>query len=660
VSGGNTEIGANHGGADDRATRLERQLATAQQITHIGSWEWDLATHAITWSDELYRIYGFAPQSCEVTFERFLSMLHPADRERVQAEVQRALTHGSRFAYPERIVRPDGSVRNLDTIGEVLTNGDGRVVGLIGTCRDVTESLKRDEMLRLYADIGQCIQIGLSAWQVEDPARPELATLVALNAAAELIGGVSHVGATGKTITEIFPAVAGTELLEMLSEVARDRVTRELADYRLAGSADDPRTFAVKAFPLPGCCVGFAFEDVTVQTRARRLQAAEQRVLELIASGVALEQILTTLVLLIEEQAPPTIGSILLLDDTGARVRHGAAPHLPAEYNRAIDGAPIGPTAGSCGSAMLLKRAVIVTDIETDPRWDSYRNLARRFGLRACWSMPIFASDDRVLGSFALYYREPRSPSAAELDLIARATHIAGIAIQRQHLDDRLRALSARIERVREEERTGIAREIHDSLGQALTALKMDIAWVARRLGAGLAASVPSVLEKLDGMSRLTDEIIEQVRRISTELRPGVLDDLGLLAAIEWQSQEFEQRTGTTCIVQSNLGSVQLDRNVSTALFRIFQEALTNVARHAQASHVDVRLDQTDGCVRLVVHDDGVGIAREALARPTSLGLLGMHERARHMGGTLGVSGEAGGGGTLVVVELPHAGGQAP
>src|SRR5262249_15340846 len=158
------------------------------------------------------------------------------------------------------------------------------------------------------------------------------------------------------------------------------------------------------------------------------------------------------------EQAPPAIASILLISADGKRVGHGAAPHLPAEYNRAIDGAAIGEREGSCGTAATLRRPVIVTDIETDPLWEKYRDLARRYGLRACGSTPILSRDARVLGTFALYYRNPSSPTQDDLDLIGRAVHVAGIAIQRHELDEQLRALTARLEAAREDERTGIAR----------------------------------------------------------------------------------------------------------------------------------------------------------------------------------------------------------
>ncbi len=638
-------MSSEHGGA----SRAERQLEVTQAITHIGSWEWDVRTNTVTWSDELFRIYGLEPRSREVTLEFFLSRLDARDRDRVQNNVREALTNRSRFAYPERIVRPDGTVRQLDTIGEVALDERGEVTGLMGTCRDVTEDRARDDQIRLYADIVENVQIGLSVWEVDSPGDIGSIRLVAFNPASETTTRISLANARGKTLLEIAPYARGGELERLLVGVARDGNVRDVTVPRSRDPHNPTRALAFKAFPLAGRRVGVAIEDVTDQTVARRLQEAEQRLFEMIASGAPLADILTILVLAIEEHSPPTIASILLLDSTNTRIRRGAAPNLPDAYNTAIEGAPIGPNAGSCGTAAFLGRPVFVHDIETDPLWVDYRDLARTHGLRACWSTPILATDGRVVGTFAFYYREPREPSDSDRAVIARATHIAGIAIERRELEDQLRDLTAHVESVREDERTGIAREIHDQLGQALTALKMDLAWIARRASADALAR-DALLEKLRAMGDMIDEVIGQVRRISAELRPGVLDDLGLRAALEWQADEFAERTGLTCSLESNVGDEHLERHLSTAIFRIFQEALTNVVRHAEATHIDVRLERLDRELVFEVRDDGKGISLEAARNPKSLGLLGMRERARRLGGAVKIAAAVPNGTVLSVV----------
>jgi signal transduction histidine kinase len=189
-------------------------------------------------------------------------------------------------------------------------------------------------------------------------------------------------------------------------------------------------------------------------------------------------------------------------------------------------------------------------------------------------------------------------------------------------------------------------------LGQALTALKMDVAWLARRTASEQPLDRAAMSDKLRVMSQMSDEIIERVRRISAGLRPGVLDALGLAAAIEWQAQEFEERTSTLCVVSSNVHDVRFDRQVSTAIFRIFQEALTNVARHAQATRVEVTIQRSAGWLRLEVLDDGKGIAPQALTSSGSLGLLGIRERARRLGGSVVMQARPGGG-TSVMAQVP-------
>jgi signal transduction histidine kinase len=216
---------------------------------------------------------------------------------------------------------------------------------------------------------------------------------------------------------------------------------------------------------------------------------------------------------------------------------------------------------------------------------------------------------------------------------------------------EQLRQLSGHLQATREEERARISREIHDELGGALTGLKMAIT----RLDKGLETLAPAELhERARDMSHLLDQTVATVRRIASDLRPGILDDFGLAAAIEWQLQDFGKRSGLVCEydVAGEEFEVDIDANRTTALFRVFQETLTNVARHAQARRVSVRLELNPEQVRLEVHDDGVGITTASLANVRSLGLLGMRERVRQLNGQLDIHG-APGRGTTVIARLP-------
>lgn len=166
--------------------------------------------------------------------------------------------------------------------------------------------------------------------------------------------------------------------------------------------------------------------------------AGQEKVLEMIDANAPLGEVLTSLVLLMEAQSPEMLCSVLLLSDDGDHIRHGAAPSLPDEYVKAIDGEPIGPKNGSCGTAMWRGKPVIVTDILADPLWEDYRDLASASGLGACWSTPILSTKGKVLGSFAMYYRQPRAPTGVEARFTQVATRLAGKAIEKRVRRERL------------------------------------------------------------------------------------------------------------------------------------------------------------------------------------------------------------------------------
>lgn len=217
---------------------------------------------------------------------------------------------------------------------------------------------------------------------------------------------------------------------------------------------------------------------------------------------------------------------------------------------------------------------------------------------------------------------------------------------------EHLRALAARLQAVREEERTHVAREIHDELGQMLTALKMDLRGIERELEELNEPRLNPVLDKAVAATELTDALVKCVQRIAAELRPGILDRLGLVTALEHEAEQFQQRTKIVCRLTAPPQEPNLPFESSTAVFRIFQEALTNVARHARATEVHITLFLRPGLLVLEVRDNGRGIQAGDLLGPQSLGILGMKERARQLGGDVTFSAVPGGG-TLVTLEIP-------
>ena len=291
----------------------QRMLGEAQHVAHMGNWEWDILADKVTWSAELYRIYGLVPQQYAATFEGYLSLVHPLDRDRVQRIIECAFKDCRPFEFEERIIRPDGSARTLYSRGMVHANSDGVAVRMLGVCQDISERKRAEQM-----DAGQ----------------------------HDILTGIA----------------AQHPLAESLERIAR----------------------------------------------------------------------------LHETLNPGALCSVLLLDDAGERVLHGAAPSLPELFNQAIDGLKIGDARGSCGTAAWRRKRVVVADISTHPYWENYRTLASAHGLQACWSTPVFGGVGQVLGTFAVYYRECREPRPDELADIDRLLPVTSIAIESAKLIGRL------------------------------------------------------------------------------------------------------------------------------------------------------------------------------------------------------------------------------
>jgi signal transduction histidine kinase/PAS domain-containing protein len=269
-----------------------------------------------------------------------------------------------------------------------------------------------------------------------------------------------------------------------------------------------------------------AVTDITESKRAEALRDGESRILEMIVRDAPLEEILENLVRVVEAQFAGLLCSVLLLEEDGQHARHGAAPSLPQPYSKAIDGLCIGPKAGSCGTAMYRREPVVVTDILQDPLWEPYRGVAAPYGLRACWSTPILAHSGKALGSFAMYYREPRSPSPAETRALEMATHLAGIAIERKLAGEereRLRQAQADLAHINRVTTMGeltasLAHEIKQPIAAAVINARTCLRWLGR--------DDPDVSEAREAASRLVTDVTRAadiISRISFLFKKGAL-----------------------------------------------------------------------------------------------------------------------------------------
>ncbi len=353
---------------------------------------------------------------------------------------RRVLSGEAVLNLEEASAAPDGTARTELTTKVPMRDGAGNIVGLVGVSRDITAQKRAEEALELanqklrlhfeqtpMAVIEWYLDFRVTRW----------------NPAARTIFGFTHEEAIGRHASFIIPRNSRPKVDQvwksLLKTAGGERSSND--NVRKDGAIILCDWYNTPLVDGHGKVIGVAsvVVDVTERTQVQKLLNWEKAAMELITSTSPLHDVLERLMFGLEMQAPGALCSILLLDEDGIHLRHGAAPSLPAAYNRAIDGAPIGPHAGSCGTAVSTKSQIIVSDISSDPLWPDYRELALGHGLRACWSTPIFGSMGKTLGTFAIYYREPRSPLPAEQYLIARATHIIRIAIERKRAEEALR-----------------------------------------------------------------------------------------------------------------------------------------------------------------------------------------------------------------------------
>jgi signal transduction histidine kinase len=360
-------------------------------------------------------------------------------------------------------------------------------------------------------------------------------------------------------------------------------------------------------------------------------------------------------------------------------------------------------THSICQHVVALRQPLIIPDTRKHPV--IRENLAiRDLGIIAYLGIPLISPENLVLGSFCVADFQPRDWTEDDVSILQDFTNLVMTELTlRNEIDARkkaegslreaqaalesrvrertaelarlnerlkadvnrrqrteeelhssrqqLRALAGRLQQIREEERTRIARDIHDVLAQELTRVKIDVAWLQRKLKQPLSKKLQKEMsQKTAEMLEMTDSSITTVQRIATDLRPVGLDTLGIVSAIEWQAEDFQKRTGVKCSVKLPDQEPEIDKDRATAIFRIVQECLTNVIRHAHAKRVQILLEQTESEIYLEVRDNGIGIPEAKIKDPTAMGLLGMRERALQFGGSLEICGKPGKGTTVKVV----------
>src|SRR5262245_56779276 len=469
--------------------RSEAYLAEAQRMSHTGSFGWKVSTGEIYWSEETFRIFQY-DRTTRPTLELVLERLHPKDAALVKQTIERASHDGKDFHFEHRLLMPNGSVKYVHVLAHAVRDESGQLE-YIGTAQDVTASRR-------------------SQWAIEDALQEMQALKDQLRLVIDSIPGLvwttlpdGHADFlsqrwrdyTGLSLEQAAgwgwrPAIHPDDLARLESEWRATLASGKPIEIeaRLRRFDGEYRWFLFRGVPLrdeTGNIVKWygTNTDIEDRKRAEALLAGEKRLLEMIAKGNLLALILDALCRLVEELSKGSLCSILLLDADGKRLWHGAAPSLPKSYIDAIDGSCIGPAAGSCGTAAYRKEPVIVADIAQDPLWAEYRHLALPHGLRACWSTPIRASDGRVLGTFAIYSREPSRPTPQQQNIIEQITDLASIAIERTRAGEERQAHLGFLESMDRVNRAiqgtnNLEQMMSDVLDTVLSVFKCDRAWL--------------------------------------------------------------------------------------------------------------------------------------------------------------------------------------
>jgi PAS domain S-box-containing protein len=593
--------------------RDRARLAEAQQIAHVGSWELDLDSSALHWSDETYRIFGVAPVALAVDYRMFFGAVHPHDQARMQAAQDAVLAGGAPLDIEHRIVRLDGEVRHVHERGELLRGADGRPQRLAGTVQDVTERVGAraalEQAARRYRELFELNPSPTWVFRLSD------LRFLMVNRAACVHFGYDEAELLAMTALQVRPEEERERVLRVIAEESQFNELSSGGVWRHLRKDGAERLVEGMRRPLvydgEPCLIVIA-NDVT-----RREQVLGQ----LKRIGTALEE---------------AFSEACIVD-----LRTLALSYLNAAARENLGCLPV--ETQTLGLADILNGGQAEVDVLLAPlRSGQQASLAleTRFRRRDGSSYPV-EMRLRVLGDGA--------------ECVMLANDISVRVEQRRALEEagrRAQVLARRLLEIQEEQRRHIARELHDQVGQTLAATKIRLGAAHRAArGAGVRAELERCAEALD----LTQA---QLRALALDLRPPQLELLGLAAALRWQAEQTFGGCDIAVRCDCATGGERFDATIEAACFRVAQEAMNNARKHAGARNLGLELSADEALLRLDVADDGAGFdlaqAEHGVLEGRSLGLASMRERVSLLGGRFDIR-SAPGEGTRIRAEFPLA-----
>ncbi|MBI5951154.1 MAG: PAS domain S-box protein [Chloroflexi bacterium] len=692
--------------ANVRLRESEQRLERAQEIAHLGSWEFDLENNRLTWSDEVYHIFGLRPQEFEATYEAFLESVHPDDRAMVDAIYLNSVREGKDgYEIDHRIVRrPNGEIRIVHEKCEHFRNQTGQTIRSVGMVHDITERKQAEEALRKALDelelrvqerteelasvnrelmreiverreVEKQLRIQTTAMEsaangilITDPkgiiqwTNPALTQITGYDT-SELLGRTTQIFNSGKHDSDYYRQLWNTIIS---GQVWRGETTNRrkdgnlyVEDQTIAPVRDEndqiTHFIAIKQDITERKLAEMELDKRNVELQALSVAEREQHQLSealvkaalVLNKSMKLDEVLHLILEQIKEVIPYQLANILMLDGD---FFYDASHEGDQRWTKALEGMKnrflledFRLLAQMCQSGQPL----LIPDMQKEPSWVSANGLE---WCRSYLSAPLLA-EDKTIGFLNLFAEQPGFFTTQMQDrLVAFASH-AAVAIQNAWFfeqvrasNDRLQSLSHRLVEVQENERLYIARELHDEAGQMLTSLMLDL-----RILETQAYHPEVILKKIAEMEVSLNAVSENLHNVAMALRPASLDHLGLVPALRQYVEAVGEKYGLKTSFRSGKFHDRLPADMETELYRVVQEALTNVVRHAHASRVDVILTIRDNKLIVIVEDDGGGFNPQKIQESGHLGLFGMRERADMIGGKLLIESAPGKGTTLIV-----------